>query len=168
MWLYHRCCCYQTVSGWQRQQLYLEILAGFAGFAEDLVVVDHPVLGPQQSHRRVSGVDGVERPGRSWLCVEQHRQWHSKSLIAVNGTEKAAGVNQLRAEAQKLWHFLWRQKYFSTLRRGSGKIQFHTHFQSENSAKSEADNTLCLLWSTWGGVQKAATEPEKTLALTQW
>lgn len=86
--------------------------------------------------------------------------WNSTERGTVSPGSKLTGQKKLQVQIsselrlRKHWHFLRGQKYFSTLRRGSGKIQFHTHFQSENSAKSEADNTL--LGSTWGGVQKAA------------
>lgn len=55
------------------EELHLELLAGSAGFTEDLVVVHHPVLGPQQSHGGVGGVDGVQRPGGRRLCSNRHK-----------------------------------------------------------------------------------------------
>ncbi|TNN27555.1 Nipped-B-like protein B [Liparis tanakae] len=52
---------------------YLRLRAGPRGPAEDLVVVHHAVLGPQQRHGALGGVHGVQRPRRGRLWGNQIR-----------------------------------------------------------------------------------------------
>lgn len=47
---------------------YLQLLAGPVGSAQNLVVVHHAVLAPQQRDGRVRGVDGQQQAGRGRLC----------------------------------------------------------------------------------------------------
>ena len=41
----------------------LELFVGSQDLAEDLVGVYHPILSPQQGHRRVGGVHSIQRLG---------------------------------------------------------------------------------------------------------
>lgn len=76
------------------EELHLELLAGSAGFTEDLVVVHHPVLGPQQSHGWVGGVDGVQGSGGCWLCSNSHK----KTQISQHSSEEE--VRKMRFHIQ--------------------------------------------------------------------
>lgn len=78
-------------------KLYLELLVGSAGFTEDLVVVDHSLFGPQQSDGRVSGVDGVQRPGGGRLCSKhQQTQINVQVKAALSRVSADTTTNALR------------------------------------------------------------------------
>lgn len=115
---------------------YLELLGGLVGLTQDLVVVDHSLLAPQQSHSWVCGVDGVHWPGSSRLCstnTNRNKTWvymEVKCLSSRSETSCRNSDRRLRTETHV------------TPRRGSGKIKFHIHFQGEN-------RSLSLVWKTW-------------------
>lgn len=76
---------------------YLPLLSASAGSTQDLVIVDHALLRPQQRHRRVRGVDSVQGPWRRRLCNRRETHPTVKPLWkrSFRGRRRASQPTQL-------------------------------------------------------------------------
>lgn len=82
--------------------------AGSAGFTDDLVVVYHALLGPQQSYGRMRGVDGVQRPRGRRLCGEHTKIIKSEKVtserVSADDQRSLGGSSPQREVTEKKFH----------------------------------------------------------------
>lgn len=119
---------------WAFVLLYLQLLDVLVGSAKNLVVIHHPVLSPQESHRRVCGVDREQRFGRSRICRKKHQR---KSFNQRKTCRTEAGQSPAKPTSSEHWKASRRPEGEVTVRRFcfTEKHKMKTDSSTEQSLK---------------------------------